>query len=180
MSASTRLGLDQETYRKLMRNLQTLPRKVMFKHVRIGMMAWGGVVKRKMQELAPKETGLLRRSIIVKARIPDASYNVKHHGKPAYAIVGPRRDLVRAVALTPKGFRSKSAAGIAKAHAAGKRVVIRRPSRYAHLVDRGTRKGVKATGFIRRAQNYGAGVGIQKLFDKLRQGIEQETAALAK
>lgn len=174
----TRIKIDDRTYRQLMHNLQTLPKKMRTKHLRIAMNAWGGVVKRKMQDLAPKETGLLRQSITVKVRIPDASFNEKHHGKPAYGLVGPSRRLVRAVARTSKGFRSKSAAGIAKAHLAGRVVQVRRPSRYAHLVDRGTRKGVRATGFIRRAQNYGAGVGMQALFNKLRDGFTQEVAAL--
>lgn len=180
MTTTVRIQIDDRTYRQLMHNLQTLPKAMQTKHLRIAMNAWGGEVKRKMQDLAPRETGLLRRSITVKAKIPDASFNAQHHGRPAYAIVGPKRRLVQAVARTPKGFRQKSAAGIAKAHLAGKVVQIRRPSRYAHLVDRGTRKGVRATGFVRRAQNHGAGVGIQKLFDKLREGFTQEVNALQK
>lgn len=174
------LKIDSGTYRQLMHNLQIFPRKVMFKHLRIALNAWGGVVRDRMRSLAPKESGLLRQSLSVKVKIPDASYNTAHHGKPGYVVVGPKRGLVRAVTRTKKGFRQKSAKGIAKAHEKGLSVQIRRPSRYAHLLERGTSRGVRAVPFVRRSQNYGATTGMDKLFNKLRDGIKQETAALSK
>lgn len=150
-----------------------LPRRVGIKHLRIGLNAAGGLIRDRARALAPKESGLLKRSLAVKVKIPAASYNSAHHSKPAYAIIGPKRNFVRAVAKTSKGFRTKGAAGIAKAHLSGKTVTLRRPSRYAHLAE-------KHQSFINAAERQVASAAVSKMAAKLKAGFAQESAALAK
>lgn len=148
-----------------------LPMTVQNKGMRIGLNAAGGVLSDAAVANAPKESGLLRRSLKVKVKIPNASYNRAHHGRPAYAIVGPTRRLVQAVAITNKGARTKSAKGIAKAHAAGRTIQIRRPARYAHLAGPG-RKGR----FLHQAVASHGGAALDKMVGKLR-GTLSEWAA---
>lgn len=114
-----------------------LPQTIQNKGMRIGLNAAGGVIRDAAVANAPRESGLLRKSIKVKVKIPNASYNRQHHGRPAYAVVGPARRIVQAVLMTSKGARQKGAAGLAKAHNKGGRIQIRRPSRYAHLAGPG-------------------------------------------
>lgn len=145
-----------------------IPLTVQNKGMRIALNAAGGVIRDAAVANAPKESGLLKRSLKVKVKVPNASYNRAHHGRPAYAIVGPARRIVQAVVVTKKGARTKSAAGIAKAASKGLGVHIRRPSRYAHLVERGTNRGVKATWFLRRAAASHGAMAKAKMIDKLK------------
>lgn len=169
------MKIDMGTYRQLMSNLAQFPRNVAFLHFRKGLNAWGGVVRNKARTLARRQTGLLQKSLTVKVKIPDRSYNIKHHGKPAYVMVGPSRRVVAPVVSGKKLSIRKAT----KRVLGGGRVQTRRPSRYAHLVERG-HGGGQAHPFIGPAQEYGKTVGMDALFDKLRQGIAQAAAALPK
>src|SRR5947209_1346328 len=80
------------------RALEELPRRLQNRHTRIALNAAGGVLKKTAQAEAPKQTRLLEQSLGVKVKVPAASHNPKHWGKPAYAIIGPRRGFLAPVA----------------------------------------------------------------------------------
>lgn len=196
---TARIELDPKDYAHLLFVLGELPRRVGFKHLRIALSAWGGVVKNVAKGLARVDTGLLKKSISVKPPvIPDASYNPDHHGRPAYVIVGPRRRSGRMLrkseagrligygkaqkALVAERKRLKDEGTLAplqrertavrNALAAFSAARYRNPSRYAHLVER-------RHPFIGPATIAGATEGMAKLKAKLKQGIETEARALA-
>lgn len=187
----TRLGslrIDPRSYGLMKSALLLLPQRVGFKVLRKALNAWGGFVRNFAKQNAPDETGLLKRSLRVKAVIPDASFNPKHHGKPAYVLVGPARNIVGPVV----GGRVLSIRKATARVVSGGKVQTRRPSRYAHLIERGTRPhqikittksgrqiiiqhpGTKAHPFIRPAEQAGATQGMAILQQKLRTGIEEE------
>lgn len=169
---TARVEIDPKDMGHLLYVLGELPRRVGIKHLRIALNAWGGVVRDKARARVLKRTKLLSKSLTVKVKIPDASHNVAHHGKPAYVIVGAKRGASGILAR----IRGKSkVVGIKRANKivglGGKTRVIR-PSRYAHLVE-------KKQAFIAPAQAAGANEGMTKLAAKLKQGIESEARALA-
>lgn len=188
--------------------MQQLPRRVGLRHLRIALNAWGGVVKEVAQSLAREETGLLRKSIGVKVIIPDASWNVAHHGRPSRVIVGAKRKsgrmmrvkksgglagfgkAQRALVAERKRLETSGVKPLARERAAVKGVLqafsgarYRNPTRYAHLVEKGHKKGkgrasARAYPFIAPAQKAGNTRGLAKLAQKLRQGIEEEARKL--
>lgn len=126
-----------------------LPRSMRNKHMRIAMNAGGGIIRDDMVTRTPVDAGLLKRSYRVKVRVPDASYNIAHHGRPAYAVIGPSRNVVGV-----QTFRKSGKAGKVKLSRVkrvpklgdfftktGLKVAtdLQRPSRYFHLVDRGVK-----------------------------------------
>lgn len=180
-----------------------LPRTVRNKHMRIGLNAAGGVIRDAAVAFAPKETGLLRKSIKVKVKVPDASFNPLHHGKPAYAVVGPARRIASAVTTSGKGsLRAVGRNAAINAAFKGRTVTRRRPSRYAHLVERGTKAhiiraknaavlagngrvfgrsvrhpGTKARNFLQQAVQAAGSAAQNKMLAKIYQGITEWSAA---
>ncbi len=152
-----------------MSNLVELPRRVGLRVYRIALNAWGGVVKPIQVARARRQTGLLAKSPRVKVVIPDASYNAKHHGKPAYVMVGPSRDVVAPVVRGKKVSIRKAT----KTVLGGGRVQTRRPSRYAHLVER-------IDPFVGPSQEAGRTAGLAAFESKLSTGITAEAAKLPK
>ena len=163
------LQFDQRSVAQLHRNLNLLPKRVAIKHMRIGLNAAGGVAKKTAAARSARETNLLSKSHIVSVIIPDASKNPEHHGKPARVIIGPSRRVVRWVRRTAKGLRTIGAKTATKF---GIRA-YRKPTRYAHLAER-------KSPAIAAAQRTLETDGMNKLYEKLSQGITQEAAALAK
>lgn len=202
---SLTLTADSISIRRAVLNLQSLPAKVRNRHMKIAMSAAGGVVARQAIANLPKATGLLRKSIKVKAVVPDASYNVKHHGKPAYAIVGPTRRVVGPVIRGKDGKAKKLSDKKAfKYVMGGGKVETRSPSRYAHLIERGTKPhviksktgkllssgsrvfgrsvnhpGTKGTSFLSRALFGTRSASLAAMQRKLTEGINTEAAKLA-
>lgn len=166
---STSIRVDQRSYRRVMENLSLLPRRVGIRVYRIALNAWGGVVKQVAVSRARRRTGLLKKSQVVKVKIPDASYNVKHHGKPAYVMVGTSRDAVAPFA----GNKKLSVRKATKRVLSGGKVRAVRPSRYAHLVE-------ARFPFIEPASRAGEGPGFLKFEQKMAQGIAAEAAKLPK
>src|SRR4029079_3117282 len=117
------------------RALEELPRRLQNRHTRIALNAAGGVLKKSAAANAPRQTGLLGRSLGVKVKVPNASFNPKHNGKPAYVIVGPRRGFLAPVARINGKIKKLSIRAATKrvVSRAGK-VFARNPSRYSHLV----------------------------------------------
>lgn len=180
-----------------------LPRTVRNKHMRIGLNAAGGVIRDAAVNFAPKETGLLRKAIKVKVKVPDASHNPLHHGRPAYAVVGPARRIASAVTTSGKGsLRAVGRNAAINAAFKGKTVTRRRPSRYAHLVERGTKAhvirarnaavlasasrvfgrsvrhpGTKGKNFLQQAARTAGAAAQNKMLAKLYQGITDWASA---
>jgi hypothetical protein len=152
--------------------LRELPKRVIIKHVRIGLNAWGGLVRDKARQDVPEETGLLGKALAVKVTIPDASRNAAHHGKPARVIVGASRKVQRAVGRIGSRKRALTAKRINRLQAAGASIRVRKPSRYAHFAE-------KHKPFIAPAQRAGETAGMEKLRQKLDQGLTIEAATLA-
>lgn len=109
-----------------------LPRTVQNTGMRKGLNAAGGVIRDAAVANAPRASGMLRKSLKVKVKIPNASYNRAHHGKPAYAVIGPSRRVV-AARLGGKRVTDRKAT---KATLRGQKVGVIKPSRYAHLVEK--------------------------------------------
>ena len=160
---------DQASAKKLAHNLTELPRRVEIKHLRIGLNAWGGVVRDEARRRVREATRLLDKSLSVKVTIPDASRNAAHHGKPARVMVGPGRRFVQAV-RNGKRLTDRKAT---KAVLSGQKVRTQKATRYAHLVE-------AKTPFIAPAQEAGATAGFQKMATKIEQGLAAEAAALPK
>ena len=178
----TSLKIDQRRYLQLMQNLSVLPKRIGLRVFRVALNAWGGVVKQAQKSSWKKRTGLLRRSPTVKVKIPDASYNVAHHGKPAYVIVGPGRDVVGPVTKINGKSRLLGIKRATKFVLGGGKVKTARASRYAHLVERGIAGTVRIAPNPAVAMSVAAGetAGFTKLTQKLEQGIAAEAAALPK
>lgn len=173
------LQINPHSYRQLMTNLSTLPRKVGLRVFRVALNAWGGIVKQEQKTRAKRgATGLLRKSPTVKVKIPDASFNAAHHGKPAYVMVGPGRNVVGAVA----GGKKLSDKKALKRVLGGGKVQTRRPSRYAHLVERGIAgtKRITPEPFVEPSIRAGETEGMAKLASKLESGIAAAAASLPK
>ena len=149
-----------------------LPRTLQNKHMRIGLNAAAGVIRNAAVANAPQDTGLLKKSIKIKVKIPNASYSAAHHGKPAYAIIGPSRNVVGVQTFRKSGTRGRIKTVRLKAN---QRLAtnVRRPSRYAHLVERGTKRGTKATWFLRRAVASAGAMAQAKMIQKLRDGLQE-------
>jgi hypothetical protein len=183
--------------------LSELPRRVGFKHLRIALNAGGGILKQSAMSHAPSKTGLLRKSIGVKVKIPDASFNVKHHGKAAYIVIGPRRGFVRASINNAGAAKLLSDRKALKRVLGGGRVNTRNPARYAHLVHGGTKlhqvsvkrarvlsDGLNTFGrramvrakpnqFLQRAVASSGAAAQAKIISKLHEGIMSEARQLA-
>jgi hypothetical protein len=184
--------------------MRELPRRVRIRHLRIALNAGGGVLKSAATSLVPTQFGVLKKSLGVKVTIPDASYNAAHHGRPAYVVVGPRRRFARAFVSSKSGPKLLSDKKALKRVLGGGKVNARVPSRYAHLVEFGTKKhlvaatrgrvlsdgantfGRKATvgarpkSFLRRAVTIAGAAAQNKVIAKLHEGIKSEAAALSR
>jgi HK97 gp10 family phage protein len=200
MTLVLRVGGVQDT----LNAFRDLPRAIRNRHMRIAMNAGAGVIRDTAVANAPKQSGLLKKSLKVKVRVPDASYNVAHHGRPAYAVIGPSRYVVGPT--VKRGGKTKLM-GIKRATKyvlGGGKVQTRSPSRYAHLVEKGTRKhnirpasgkllsdgntvfgplvyhpGTKARSFLAKAVSSSGAAAQAKVIQKLKDGITDWAAARA-
>ena len=200
MTLVLRVGGVQDTINAF----RDLPRTIRGRHMKIALNAGGGVLRDAAVAFAPKETGLLKRSLKVKVIAPDLSHNPAHHGKPAKAFVGPSRDVVGFYRRSKSGrlvgigaanrlFREtrrevESGGGNrTQSRRAARRFTIdtfqqahfRSPARYAHLVERGTKRGVKAHRYLARAVQQKGEAAQLKIIQKLQEGISGWAVARA-
>lgn len=157
-----------------------LPVRMKFKHLRIALNAAAGVIRNRARQVVLKSTRLLANSLSVKVKIPDASHNPKHWGKPEYAVIGPARRVSQAVTQTARGSFKILRTRKAIFNAALRGAIIRRrtPSRYAHIVERGSKHQMAFPYLDTAVRTEGATAGAKALA-KLQQGLAQEAAALA-
>lgn len=179
--------VDQSTLAKTQFALEQLPVRVQFRQQRIALSAMGGEVKRTMVAYAARDSGLLKKSIIVnKPVIPNASRNAKHHGRPASVKIGPRRSTIGAVGITGKRKRSLRVLRTAGQFAQAARIQVRRPTRYAHLVEKGHRivRGDVTVGhtrprpFVAPAAQVARNRGMAAYTRKLSEGVAAEAQKL--
>lgn len=149
-------------------NLAQLPRRVAHRHLRIALNAAGGTIRDSAKTLAPRESGTLRQSLRVKVKIPDASFDVRHHGKPAYAVIGPARGFSKQV--TKRAGRHRI---IGKRTKLGSKPQTRRPSRYAHFAE-------KHQSFIGAASKTAGPAATARAAEKLAKAFETEANLLPK
>lgn len=161
--------------RRVQALLAKIPRRVRTRTLRIALSAGGGVIKRATQARAPRETGLLRRSMRVKP--VKVSFG---KGTVAYRVM-PKSDK-RMIDRTKTGkLRVVGKKRAAEAQAAGGRRRYRNPSQYAHLVEQGhklRRKGrtygkVSASHFMRKSFRASKRQAMRAIITKIRQGIAQ-------
>lgn len=151
--------------------LLDLPRGLRNRHMRIALNAGAGVIRDAAVARAPRETGLLGRAQKIKVKIPDASFNAAHHGRPAYAVIGTSRRVVSAIGRTAKGkVRRISDRRATKIVLGGGRVMARRPSRYAHLA------GTQRTKWFKAASRSAGSTAKAKVVAKLNAGISEWVA----
>jgi hypothetical protein len=178
--------VDPSSLAKTQFALEQLPVRVQFRQQRIALNAMGGEVKREMVARASRDSGLLKKSPRVKVSIPNASRNSKHHGRPAYVVIGPGRKVIGAVGITGKRKRSLKVLRSANQFAQAARIQIRRPSRYAHLVEKGhriVRGGVtvgrtRARPFVGPAAQVARNRGMAAYTRKLSEGVATEAKKL--
>jgi hypothetical protein len=159
------MKIELKGVKQAMKALEELPRRIAHKHLRIALNAGGGILKRTAESQVPASTGLLKKSLGVKVKIPDASFNIKHHGKAAYVVIGPRRNFVRASANKNGKTALLSDKKALKRVLGGGKVKTRNPARYAHLVHGGTKShsvSVKAARVLSNGmQTFGRRVTIR-------------------
>lgn len=185
---------------KAMRAFEELPKRIGLKHLRIALNSGGGIVKTAYASAVRRRTGLLSKSIAVKVTIPNASFNSKHHGKPATAVIGVKRKAGRFMRINKqgnlKGFGAAQKFLVAERKrlgTEGKLPPLRReqaavkaavqkfgdaqyisPSRYAHLA--GPRR--RGADVVARVVSQTKAQVVAKITEKLTQGIESERASL--
>jgi hypothetical protein len=179
--------VDPSSLAKTQFALEQLPVRVQFRQQRIALNAMGGEVKREMVARASRDSGLLKKSIMVaKPIIPNASRNKAHHGRPASIKIGPRRATIGAVGITGKRKRSLKVLRTAGQFATAARIQVRRPTRYAHLVEKGhriVRGGVtvghtRARPFVGPAAQVARNRGMAAYTRKLSEGVATEAQKL--
>lgn len=142
-----------------------LPLSVQNMNMRKAMNAGAGVIRDAAVANAPEDTRLLKRSIKIKVRVPNASRNVAHHGKPAYGVIGAARRFVGV-----QTFRKSGKAGkfkIVRLKPTQRLATnVKRASRYSHLAERRTR-------FLSRAAASAGPAAQAKTVTKLREGLNQ-------
>lgn len=168
-----------------LRELRQFPKSVHRKGTRIALSAAAGVMKSDLPKRVPRETGTLAKSMGVRVKVSEET---------AYAIVGPKRGIKVAVAAnkqrkqvviaryTKKKDGTTRVTGqrrFDRTKAAGKRIRYRVPSRYAHLVEGGTKRGVKASRYMKRSIEATKGAAESRATEKLRQVVDEEARKAA-
>lgn len=189
------LNMQVRGVRETMAALREVPRRVQLRHVRIGLSKGAGMLRDAAARMAPRDTGLLSRSLKVKVKVPDASFNKTHHGKPAYAVIGAQRmkspyrrktaaGRMIGYGAANKEFRAslKAGGGIRKsrAHVQGMfhNAVYRSPSRYSHLAEAGRSSGrgrMRGRYFHRRAVAVVGPAAQRAAVQKMYDGLIQES-----
>jgi len=120
------VGFDE-----LHRKLAQTDRKARKRAIVSGLRAAAKPMRAEARNNAPRDTGLLRQSI-------DTKIVTRTEHATGAVIIGPSKSVAGKMA---DRIRAK----------AGPRAANRQPANYAHLVEGGTVKGVRATRFLERA-----------------------------
>ncbi len=142
-----------------------LPDRVQRKHLRHGVRRAGSVIGRAAKAHAPRETGLLARSIGQRA--------FTHRDKKGIGTrIGPRKGFGRMVRVNKRGdLKALSKGKMAEAQAAGEQLEYRDPAKYAHIVELGRRGGKP---FLTPALEESKGAALATIAASVREGIDTE------
>lgn len=132
-----RIEISTPNLGSVLQELSKFPASVGRKHFRMALNAGAGVTKTAIAANLPTETGLARRALRVKVVIPAFSYNVKHHDKPARAMVGVSRKVKRRM---PRKLRGSIATASVKQSTSNRFAMFGQgPSAYLHLIENGSK-----------------------------------------
>lgn len=148
-------------------NIAMLPKNMRNLSVRKALSKAGGIFKKDAKFLAPKETGVLKNSLAVKAKVP------RDENKPAYVIVGAARGKKTAVEI--RGKRVRKVKKVAKKTLAllpaGAFQKFRTPTRYLHLAE-------AHYGFMLRAQNCNEQAAMRAVEEKIAKEVREYKAGV--
>jgi HK97 gp10 family phage protein len=188
------LGVKLVGVPQLLHAFRELPRSMRTKHLLMGLNKGGGMLRNSAAQFAAVETGLLKRSL----RVKTPSRSAVSSGKDPYAAVGPARNAGRMMRRTAGGrikghgkaqktfletikLASGAGAGMREAKRAARsftgqkhsEATFRNPSRYAHLVEKGTRR-MRARPFLSIAVRITGPSAQQAVIQKAQEGLRQE------
>ena len=180
--------------RELLHTFRDLPKSVRVKHLLMGLNKGGGMLRNSAAQFAAVETGLLKKSL----RVKTPGRSAVSAGKDPYAAVGPARNVGRMMRRTASGrikghgkaqkafletikLASGAGAGLRESKRAAKAftgqkysdATFRNPSRYAHLVEKGTRR-MRARPFLSIAARITGPAAQQAVIQKVQEGLRQE------
>lgn len=161
--------LNQQDVAYVTKAIGILPRKLIFGHLRIALFKWGGEVKNVAVALVRRRTGTLAKGLKVEVKIPDASYDTRHHGKPARVIFGPKRRFgkVHVSRQLKSGKIKRRIKSVSYKKGTAAPVGFIPISRYAHF-DKRYMEAAAATGANR----------VVVVMEKLSQGLATEASKL--
>ena len=149
----------------VLKSIQQLPNNVRRRGMRIALSAAGGEYKTATAARVPRETGLLKRSLGVKVAVPT------NPRKTAWVKVGARRGFRQRVERNKRGKLravSKQVQTLLPEHA---KTIYRNPTRYLHIVEGGSKRGVRAQKFMERATVVASGRASARIAEKLRAAV---------
>jgi HK97 gp10 family phage protein len=151
--------------RKAIRKLRKLPGRVQKKALHRAVSAGAGQIKKAAKPAAPRETGMLQRSFIVKRLKTDAWGDVNYR-------VQPSSKSKKAIRRTAKGkLVAMGAKKIQAAIASGQKMKYRNPQKYAHLVELGTRRGVSPRHFLKSAYKRSKTAALKAIKARVRKEL---------
>jgi HK97 gp10 family phage protein len=142
-----------------------LPTRLRRRAIKFALRDAGKVMLRATKAHVPRETGLLNRSLGIKTAVPT---NPK---KPAWVKVGARRGFKLPVERNKRGRLRALTKKLAAALPESTQTRFRNPTRYLHLVERGTKNGVKGQRFLERAAVTSRAQVTSAINDKLRAAV---------
>lgn len=145
-------------------NVLALPKRYRRRGFRVALDAAGGEFKDEVKKRAPRETGLLRTSLGVKTVVPN-------NERLSWVKVGPRRGFKQPVERNRRGRLRTVAKKTVSLLPAGTFTKYRNPTRYAHLVEGGTKRGVRARRFMSLSASLRQNAAVAKMESKLRTAV---------
>lgn len=168
--------LDPRSLKQALAAFEEFPRAVRVRHLRIAINAAASVQRTEAIKLAPRRTSLLAKSLAIKAKVPLASRNPKHHTKPAWSVVGANKAVVRAAANVNGKRKVLTDRQATKRVLSGKKVTAVKPKRYAHLAEN---RGKSPSRFLSRSATSTRRAAVEAARQKLQIGAEAEARKLA-
>jgi HK97 gp10 family phage protein len=162
---------------KLIKKMGHLQNRVQSRILRKAIRHAEKPVRTMARRLAPKESGLLKKSI-------GAKIKVQMSKRIAYAVVGPRKGQGKEVAITDKGKVYLDTTEKQRKRNAGRNIVkteFRDPAKYAHIVERGSAShgkhpGTGAVPFLRKAFEANKRRVLGIIRDTIREELKREAA----
>lgn len=137
IAGTAKINMKLLGHRQLMHALRQFKPSVRRRIMRPAMRKAARIIVRDAKALAPKETGLLKRSIGMRMRVSGKTGNI-------LVVIGPRHGFGAKVTRDPKGKLVSLHTRKRQSQYAGAETVYRNPTKYAHLVEFGSAPHVQA------------------------------------